>query len=107
MVNETPVDDSQAEPAVGRTSVAKVILSDGREVKYDLTKITISEYRALFDKNQAAEEEDTILARVVGMELDEFQALPLPDWRLVVENFFVRAREPLTDPNSASASTTT
>lgn len=87
--------------------MADVILSDGREITFDLLKISLSEYRALFDAHQP-EEEDAVLARVAGLTVDEYRALPVPDWRALAAAFFRKAREPLeTAPNSASASIST
>jgi hypothetical protein len=86
--------------------MADLILSDGREITLDLTQITLREYRALFSPHQP-EEEDASLAKVAGLTLEEYQTLPYPDWRRITTKFFERAREPLTDPNSQGASSST
>ena len=80
-------------------------VSDRKEITIDLTKITLREYRALFDKSQKPEEEDAVLCRVFDMTLEEYQTLPYPTWRKLTELFFERARSPLSDPNSPSEST--
>jgi hypothetical protein len=84
--------------------MADITLSDGRALTFDLYKLTIKEYRSLFDKTQAQDEEDRLIARTVGLSLDEYQALAYPDFRRLADAFFKKAREPLADPNSASAS---
>jgi hypothetical protein len=84
--------------------VADVTLHDGRDLSVDLHKITIREYRSLFDRAQPQENEDALIARCVGMTLDEYLSLSQPDYRRVGEAFLKRAREPLADPNSVSAS---
>jgi hypothetical protein len=84
--------------------MADITLSDGRALTFDLYQLTIKEYRSLFDKTQAQDEEDRLIARTAGLSLDEYQALPYPDFRRLAEAFFKKAREPLSDPNSASAS---
>jgi hypothetical protein len=85
--------------------MADLTLEDGREITIDLTKINLREYRALFDAGQKPEEEDRLLSRVCGLTLEEYQTLPYPEWRKLTQKFFERARNPLADPNSVSAST--
>lgn len=85
----------------------KVTLSDGREVTVDLSKITIKEHRSLFDAADKQENEDRLLSRVCGMSLEDFQNLPAIDWKLLTECYFWLFRNPVFDPNSASASTST
>lgn len=85
--------------------MAEVKLSDGRGLVFDLSKITISEFRALLDPARNEGEGDELLGRCVGLTADEIGALPYPDYRVLVEAFYKTAREPLADPNSPSAST--
>ncbi|MFA5376893.1 MAG: hypothetical protein WC455_14175 [Dehalococcoidia bacterium] len=84
-----------------------VTLSDGRELAVDLTKISIAQYRRLFKTETAPEEEDALLAPCFGLTAEEFGALPYPDYKRATAAFFEAARNPLADPNSASASTST
>jgi hypothetical protein len=84
-----------------------VKLSDGREVEIDLSRITIAEHRSLFNAADKQENEDRLLCRVCGLALDEFQKLPMYDWKLITEAYFWLVREPVYDPNSQSASTST
>jgi len=85
----------------------KLKLSDGREVVVDLSKISITEHRSLFNANDKQENEDRLLSRVCGLDLKEFQALPMADWKLITECYFWLVRNPVYDPNSQSASTST
>ena len=87
--------------------MADITLSDGREITFDLNKISIKEYRALFKPEQPDTEEYKLLARVSGLTADEVGNLGYDDWRRFARAFFEKAREPLADPNSAGASTTT
>ena len=57
--------------------MANVTLSDGREIEFDLSKMTIREYRALFDAGQPEEDEYKTLAKVSGLSEDEIGDLPL------------------------------
>lgn len=84
-----------------------ITLSDGRELAVDLTKITITEYRRLFKNETTPEEEDAFLAPCFGLTLEQFQALSYPDYKRVTNAFFEAAKNPLADPNSQSASTST
>ncbi len=74
-----------------------VTLSDGREIAYDLSKLTLREYRSLFEAGQPDAEADAILGKVTG--LNDIDALPYLDWRRLMQGFFKAAREPLADPN--------
>ena len=76
-----------------------------RKFEVDLSRISIKEYRLLFDTAHTPEQDDELYARCLGLTIDELQALPLPDYRRAIAEFFIKAREPLSDPNSASAST--
>ena len=84
-----------------------ITLSDGRELTVDLTKITISQYRHLFKNETTPEEEDALLAPCFGITVEEFETLPYPDYKRITKAFFDQARDPLADPNSQSASTST
>lgn len=83
----------------------QVKLSDGREVTIDLARITLAEHRSLFTPDQ--ENEDRLLAKVSGMSVEEFTALPICDWKLITEVYFWLVRNPVYDPNSASGSIST
>lgn len=83
----------------------KVVISDGREIVVDLSKISLREYRSVFDTKQKPEEEDVILAKVFGLDVETYRDLPYPDWRLLTVKFFEFARNPLSDPNSESEPT--
>lgn len=82
-------------------------LSDGREVEVDLSKISISEHRSLFNAEDKQENEDKLLSRVCGLDLKTFQSLPMSDWKLITECYFWMVRNPVYSPNSASASGST
>jgi hypothetical protein len=68
-------------------------------ITVDLSRITIREYRALFDKEQPQEAEDATIAKVCGLTVEELLELPQPDYRRLVKRFFDAARAPLSDPN--------
>ena len=89
--------------------MSDVTLSDGRELTVDLSTFTIKEYRAMADPSQNRDEalasEDELISKALGLSLEDYQNLSFPDWRKASRAFFKKVQEPLSDPNSASAST--
>ncbi len=80
--------------------MADITLSNGREITFDLTKLTLREYRGLFDRNQKQGDEDEVISRSAGMTLDEYQDLTLYDSKQIVVAFLKTARKPVgVDPN--------
>lgn len=85
--------------------VSHLTLSDGRDITIDLRLITLREFRRLLDAGQEQSAEDSTVAKACGLTLDEYLDLPQPDARRVVQAFLKAATQPLSDPNSVSAST--
>jgi hypothetical protein len=79
--------------------MADVILSDDKEITFDLSRMSIREYRGMFDPQEDDNKTDETLARVAGLTLDELQSLPYPDYRKLARAFFSRCRQPDADPN--------
>jgi len=79
--------------------MADVTLSDGREITFDLYKITITEFRTIRDPGQSDEVGDQLLANVSGLELEDVQSLPYPDWRNLVDKFYEKALRPAPEKN--------
>ena len=84
-----------------------VKLSDGRELTADLMNISACEYRSLFDNEQKAEEGDEIIGKAFSLTGEEVSNLPYLEYRRLMQDFFKAAKEPLSDPNSQSASIST
>lgn len=83
-------------------------LHDGRKLEIDLYRISITEWRRLFDKDTERSEEDAIMGKVVGLSADEVGELSQPDYRLVMRTVLKKAGEPIgedEEKNSPSAST--
>jgi hypothetical protein len=80
-------------------------LLDGREITVDISKINIKEFREVCDPSQSPDDEDAILCKVYGMTKEELQSIPYPDYRLLSKTFFELIKNPLSDPNSVSEST--
>lgn len=85
--------------------MADVTLSDGRGLTIDLSKITMAEFRLILNPAQDDAVGDGQIGKCVGLSAEELAVLPYPDYRLVADAFFRKAREPLASPNSPGAST--
>lgn len=79
-------------------SKPEVVLEDGRLIQIDLNRITVAEWRRLFDPSQLPEEEDEILSKAAGMTAEEWRSLGLADWRKVSMAILEKGRNPLSDP---------
>ena len=73
------------------------MLSDGREVVYDLRKLSMKDYRAMFDPASKYEDEEATIARVTGLSVEELQDLTVYDHKLLWRDFFKTCRDPLKD----------
>ena len=81
-------------------------LSNGREIKVDLSKITIAEWRYMWAFDSDNDKSDAILGGVVGMTAKEVQALKYQDFKRLTKAVIEASQEPLADENLAKASTT-
>jgi hypothetical protein len=72
-------------------------LTDGRVIDYDLKKITVKEYKTIFEPSERGEDY-AILARVAGLKPEEFEELTIYDTKLLWKGFFDAIKEPLTNP---------
>ena len=72
---------------------------EGREIPFDISKISLREFRALIDPDRPDEEGDELLGRSDGLEGEKVADLPYPEYRKLTRAFFAKAREPLSDPN--------
>jgi hypothetical protein len=78
-------------------------LSDGREITFDLSQISMAEYAALFDTTAPAEKDTAVIARVMGLTPEDYLAMQtsstvsLKEWKQLHRAFFKKCREPLGD----------
>lgn len=79
--------------------MADITLSDGREITIDLGKISVREWRALFDPKQPDADEYATVGRVAGLTAEQVAGLPLPEWQRLYRAILKKAQEPLADPN--------
>ena len=77
-----------------------VKLSNGREITVDIGRISVREYRALFNPEQKQDDEDSTLAKVAGLAVDELLDLAQPDYRRIITAMLADAKQPLdADPS--------
>lgn len=76
----------------------------GSKFTIDLTKITIAEWRTMWDYNKPDAERDGIISKVSGLTPAEVLALTFRDYQALCAAIREEAGKPLADPNSASAS---
>lgn len=74
-----------------------VILSGGRELTVDLNRMTIREWRELFDPATPEEASDAAIARVCGLTEAEIAGLGQVDYRRIIAAVIRKGREPV-DP---------
>lgn len=85
--------------------MADVTLSDGREVTFDLMKVTYRQWKIIWDNTTSEEETNAHIARVADMTPDELLDLPQPDFKLLIHALHRKGTQPLSVPNSQRAST--
>ena len=77
-----------------------VKLSNGREITVDIGRISVREYRALFNPEQKQDDEDSTLAKVAGLAVDELLDLSQSDYRRIITAMLADAKQPLdADPS--------
>lgn len=72
-------------------------LLDGQELNVDLSKITIKEYRLMYDLEHSAEDSDVILGKTVGLTGKEVGKLSFPDYKALNLEVRALALQPVSD----------
>ena len=75
--------------------MADTVLSDGREIAFDLYKITVREWDKLRDPTQPRAEEIATLAKTCELSESEIYSLPYPDYVQLTRAFVVRSGNPI------------
>lgn len=82
-----------------RTS-RNLVLEDGSTITLNTNRMTISEYRHLFDKDANEDFGDVVLAKVASMSIEELRAIGHDDYMAIVHRFWKLVREAnRPDPN--------
>lgn len=77
-----------------------ITLADGRNITIDLNKITLREWKNLFDPKQPDEDEDATFAKIAGISLDEYLLLGFADARTITSGVVRFAGEFTKDLNA-------
>ena len=80
--------------------MADYTLPDGREITFDLDKLTYGQWVGIHSPTESEERTDKTLARVAGLELKDIKALPILEFKRLIAALRKRVQEPLTDPNA-------
>jgi hypothetical protein len=78
--------------------MADITLSNGREITFDLTRLTVREWRSLLDPDQPREKEDQILERVAGLEEGAIMDMNMIDYKRLSKAFLKAITTPVSDP---------
>jgi len=75
-----------------------LVLSDGRGVNFDLSKLTIKQWREYVrTEKPEPEDDDAIIAKTCGLTADEIGELSFLDYRRLVKAFSDRTTGPLAE----------
>lgn len=74
-----------------------VKLSDGREVKIDLYKMTVKDWRDL--DTSSVDGTDAVVCKCTGLTQEELEGMPFPDYILLTRTLAKFIGDPLSDPN--------
>ena len=85
--------------------MGEVILSTGKTVSLDMSKITFGEWRKYFSTRGTPKQDDAFIEKITGLSTAEQEALLRDDYRRIVIAIVKEGTQPLADPNSQSVST--
>jgi hypothetical protein len=77
--------------------MADFITKSGIEINFDFDKITVKEYRALFDPKQAADLDDSVIEKVCGVESGFILGLTVNENKRLFKAFYKKARSPISE----------
>jgi len=77
---------------------ATIKLFSGTDVKIDITKIGIGEWKKALKPETSDAEEYEIIAKATGIKVEEIEKLSQPDYRMVIDAFIRVGTQPLTNP---------
>jgi len=76
-------------------------LSSGKEITFDLTKLTHGQWKGLIRPTKGAEKEDAIISRCSDLSIEELDALGEREYRAIADAFVKRVVSPISsDPNA-------
>ena len=79
--------------------MSDITLSDGREIDFDFSDLTISEFRSIRDPYEPDYKSDELLARVSGLTVEEVENMKFLEFRRFIKRFYQVAYLPDPDKN--------
>ena len=79
--------------------MADFVFSDGKEIEFDLEKMSYGQWLGLFDPKESDERSDMTLCRVAGITLEDLKSYPFKEYKRLFKALLKKSREPLNDPN--------
>jgi hypothetical protein len=76
---------------------ADVVLLDGREIRFDLSRLSLDAWRTFVNPETENEVEDEILGAVIGLSGEDVRALAYVDWRKITLKLLKAVSRPLED----------
>jgi hypothetical protein len=80
--------------------MADFTLQDGREINFDLNKLSYGQWLGIHSPTESEERTDKTLARVAGMELKDIKTLSIIEFKRLLAALRKKVQEPLSDPNA-------
>lgn len=87
--------------------MGEITLKSGKVITVDVSDLTVKEWRDFINPKGKIEDEDSVVAKCSKLTVDEVGEITQLDFRRIVKEIVKQIREPLADPNSQSASTST
>lgn len=85
--------------------MGEVTLSTGKVIEVDTSKVTFGEWRKFFSSRGTQKEDDAFVEKITKLKPSEQEDMLRDDYRRMLQVIIKVGSEPLTDPNSVSAST--
>ena len=73
---------------------ADLTLSDGKEVVFDLKKMSRQEYRDLHNPAYTDENDDLVLAKVTGINVEELRDMNMEDYSRLIWQLIRKVQQP-------------
>ena len=73
---------------------ADLTLSDGKEVIFDLKKMTRQEYRDLHNPAYTDENDDLVLAKITGIDIEELRVMNMEDYSRLIWQLIRKVQQP-------------
>jgi hypothetical protein len=79
--------------------MADFVLKGGREIDFDLSKITLKEWQGLRNPTFSSKSDNDVIANITGLTVKEIEAFPFDEFRRLFTALVIKSQKPLSDPN--------